>query len=85
MIITANNRVEAKTIAPHPLSAHPRVPATVREAVAAAFLRMRTDPTANALLKRVQMPDPIPADYARDYQPLEKYQLERYAVNIPPP
>lgn len=76
--------LETPGVASHPFSAHPRVPATVREAVTAAFLRMGANPTAKALLQRVQMPDPVSADYARDYQPLEKYHLERYVVNNPP-
>jgi hypothetical protein len=29
---------------------------------------------------RVQMPNPVPADYARDYKPLEKLNLEKYVV-----
>ena len=33
-----------------------------------------------ALLKAVQMGQPVPADYRRDYQALQELGLERYLV-----
>jgi phosphonate transport system substrate-binding protein len=41
---------------------------------------MANEPSMKALLDRVQMPNPVPADYARDYKPLEKLNLEKYVV-----
>lgn len=66
--------------APHPLSAHPRVPVNKREAIIAAILRMQKDADGARLLKAIQMPEPVRADYARDYAPLEKWQLQKYTV-----
>lgn len=66
--------------APHPLSAHPRVPADVRNAVQTAMLKMWADETGRGLLKNIQIHQPIPADYTRDYAPLEKLRLEQYFV-----
>ncbi len=71
---------ETPGVAPHPLSAHPRVSATQRKAVMTAILKLREDATAAPLLQAVQMAEPIVADYARDYQPLERLKLERYIV-----
>ncbi|MBP8307284.1 MAG: phosphate/phosphite/phosphonate ABC transporter substrate-binding protein, partial [Burkholderiaceae bacterium] len=72
--------METPGVAPHPLSAHPRVPARARQALADALLHLGTDPTGQALLKDIQMPRPVRADHARDYQPLELYKLEKYVV-----
>lgn len=69
---------ETPGVAPHPISAHPRVSPQNREAVTAALLRLAQDPAGQALLKEVLMPQPVRADYARDYQPLEKLRLDRY-------
>jgi phosphonate transport system substrate-binding protein len=67
-------------VASHPIAVHPRVPAAVQQAVAEAVLGLARDSGAQALLKPVSLSHPVPADYARDYQPLERYQLERYVV-----
>ena len=45
-----------------PLSAHPRVPPRVREAVAGAVLRMQHDDAGRALLDAVRLTDPVPTD-----------------------
>ena len=66
--------------APHPLSAHPRVPAPDRQAMVAAILRLGADPANRTLLQNVQLPQPVVADYRKDYQPLEKLGLEKYVV-----
>jgi phosphonate transport system substrate-binding protein len=70
--------METPAVAPHPLSPHPRVPPAVRQALQAAFERLGRDEAGKALLHEMLMPRPVKADYARDYQPLEKLQLERY-------
>jgi phosphonate transport system substrate-binding protein len=71
---------ETPPTAPHPFSAHPRVPKEVRDKVKRAILDMANEPNMKALLDKVQMPNPVPADYARDYKPLEKLNLEKYVV-----
>lgn len=70
--------METPGAAPHPLSAHPRVPAKVQQAVKAAMLKLASDAELGAAFKEVPMANPVEADQVRDYQPLEKYRLERY-------
>jgi phosphonate transport system substrate-binding protein len=65
---------------PHPLCAHPRIPAAVREAVTRAVLAMAKDEDGRAILKRSDLMQPVRASYARDYQPLEKLALQKYVV-----
>jgi phosphonate transport system substrate-binding protein len=72
--------VETPGVPPHPIAAHPRVPAKARNAVAMALVRMADDPAGQQLLKDIAMPRPVAADYARDYQPLERFRLDRYVV-----
>ena len=72
--------LETPGVPPHPLSAHPRVPRTARQAVMKAWLEMANDAAGQELLKGVQMPKPVRADYARDYLPLEKLGVEKYVV-----
>jgi ABC-type phosphate/phosphonate transport system substrate-binding protein len=67
--------------APHPLSAHPRVPERERESIIAAILRMQQDADGRESLKTVHILQPVRADYARDYAPLEKWQLHQYTVH----
>jgi phosphonate transport system substrate-binding protein len=59
-------------MAPHPVVAHPRVPASSAARIADAFLRLSRTPPGLALLRAVHMPRPVVADYARDYEPLER-------------
>jgi hypothetical protein len=56
------------------------VPLAVQQAVAAAVLALGRDRSAQALLKGVALANPVAADYARDFQPLERYRLEKYVV-----
>lgn len=70
--------METPGAAPHPLSAHPRVPTKVQQAVKAAMIKLASDAELNAVFKDVPMGNPVEADQARDYQVLEKYRLERY-------
>ena len=80
--VRADLRVLMQTpgVAPHPLAAHPRVPARVQNLVAEALLKLAADPAGQAMLKNVAMPAPQRADYTRDYKPLEQYKLEKYVV-----
>ena len=67
-------------LAPHPFSAHPRVPAALRRAVIEAVLKLAGDKVSRHILDEIQMPDPVRADYGRDYRVLEKLNLNRYFV-----
>lgn len=61
----------------HPLVAHPRVPREVRERVRQALLGMVGADAG--LLAGAELADPTLADFTRDYAPLERLGLERYA------
>jgi len=77
--------LETPGAAPHPLSAHPRVPEAVRRAVADSLLGMSTDIPGQAILKAIDMVAPVRADYAKDYRPLEKMGLDKYVVRAAKP
>jgi phosphonate transport system substrate-binding protein len=64
----------------HPLSAHPRVPAAVRESLIKAIQDMATQEAGRALLKVVQFNKPVRADFARDYESLARLNIDRYSV-----
>lgn len=67
-------------LVPHAFVGHPRVPAADREAVAAAMLRLAAKPENRDLFATSQIPEPVRADYARDYAPLESLNLDRFLV-----
>ena len=71
---------ETPGVASPPLVAHPRVPQEMRQAVTNTMLELGNDPAGQKLLAEIQLPKPIKADYARDYQPLEKLKLEKYVI-----
>ncbi|MDD2900742.1 MAG: phosphate/phosphite/phosphonate ABC transporter substrate-binding protein [Desulfuromonadaceae bacterium] len=58
-------------IAPHPLSAHPRVTLRVQEAVKKTILAIAASRDGAELLKSLRMAAPVAADYDRDYLNLE--------------
>jgi phosphonate transport system substrate-binding protein len=76
--------LETPGAAPHPLSAHPRVPARTQQLVAGALLALTSDAAGQGLLKEVFGAAPVRADYARDYRPLEQFKLEKYVVTDTP-
>ena len=49
---------------PHPVVAHPRVPAEVREKVRQAFLDMAATPEGQAMLAKIPMNQAVPAEQA---------------------
>jgi phosphonate transport system substrate-binding protein len=77
--------METPGVAPHPLSAHPRIPEAVRRLVTETLLGLAQDAAGQAMLKDIQMAAPVRADYARDYQPLEKFGLDKYVVRSTKP
>jgi phosphonate transport system substrate-binding protein len=69
---------ETPGTASHPLAAHPRVPEALRNKLSKTILAMAGDPSAKALLTNIQLPEPVEADFQRDYLPLKKLGLEKY-------
>lgn len=68
---------QTAALAPHPLSAHPRVPATMRRAVVQAVLRMAADKEGAERARAVGLAQPVTAEYVRDYRPLEAIRPEQ--------
>ncbi|MEW5789754.1 MAG: phosphate/phosphite/phosphonate ABC transporter substrate-binding protein [Pseudomonadota bacterium] len=64
----------------HPLAAHPRVPGADREKLAGALLALNREPAGRQLLAAVELDEVTPADFVRDYQPLQALRLDRYLV-----
>jgi len=64
----------------HPFSAARRVPMAIQAKVRAAFLQLASNPEGRTLLEAAQMPNPVPADHSRDYVPLNRLGLGRFAV-----
>ena len=71
---------ETPPSSPHPLCVHPRIPAALQQRFVDAVLRMDEDEEGRAVLKSIDLTKPIRANYARDYQALEKLQLERFRL-----
>lgn len=72
--------METPGAAPHPFSAHPRVPLALREAVRKALLKMGSDPAMRGAMEDIPWSKVVVADYERDYAPLDRLGLEKYAV-----
>lgn len=62
---------------PHPVAAHPRVPAAVRAKVQAALLALAESEAGRALLAEVPI-EQLMATSLRDYQPMTQWGIERY-------
>lgn len=75
---------ETPGVAPHPLSAHPRVDAGLRKAITDALVDLAGRPDGEALLRAVEIEGLVRADHGRDYAPLEAFRLERYVVRAQP-
>lgn len=71
-------------VAPHPVAAHPRVPAAIRHQVQQAMLGMARNPETQKLLDAILIKQPIPAEYERDYAPLEQLHFDRYMTPSTP-
>lgn len=63
----------------HPVAAHPRLPAKVRQAVQRAFLDMAASEDGSKLLRHVPMSEAV-ATSMQDYTPMGKWGLETYWV-----
>lgn len=71
---------ETPGVTPHPLAVHPRVPATVRDAVVEAVLELQETPEGLAMLAAIQLGEPVRVSYEDQYQILEDYHLEDFVV-----
>lgn len=63
----------------HPVAAHPRVPASVRETIRRVWLEMALDPAVRPLLAKIPMQQAV-ATGMQDYQPVTRLGLDRYWV-----
>jgi phosphonate transport system substrate-binding protein len=74
---------ETPKTASHPISAHPRVPDSIRKKVAQTILGYSNEPSGKDMLRKIQIPDPVAADYQRDYAPLKKMEamLKKYEAS----
>lgn len=70
---------KTQRIAPHPFTAHPRVPKAVRQKVYKAFVAMSKSEAGMAKLARIPINKLGPAQLA-DYKPLANMKLERFYV-----
>ena len=61
----------------HPLAAHQRVPAALREQVRKAFLYLSATPQGRELLGKIPMQEAVAAS-SEDYRPLRALKLESY-------
>jgi len=59
--------LETEKIAPHPLSAHPRVPKKLQKAMTDALLALDRSDQGRKLLEAVKLSQPVKADFKRDY------------------
>lgn len=66
--------------ASHPFAADKRIPAEFRAKVGETILRMAKDPKYTNMLKNIQLPVPVQANYAQDYAPLQALGLEKFVV-----
>ena len=80
--LNLSNRVkviyETPPVAAHPVAAHPRVAPHIQAALKSALLTYLKGHPAYA--KAIQLPDPIIADYQRDYAPLEQLDLDEFVA-----
>lgn len=63
----------------HPIAAHPRVPAAVRDRLQRALLDMARSEAGRQWLREIPMGNMIPTTIS-DYQPMSKWGLESYWV-----
>ena len=69
--------LETREIPSHPLSAHPRVPSSVRAAVKKAVLAIGAAPEGAAFLGNVWLASPVATDYEKDYQALDELDVKK--------
>jgi phosphonate transport system substrate-binding protein len=72
---------ETPAVAAHPISVHPRVPSEVQRAVQEGIIALAADPSGRRILGQLELSEPVAADFARDYQALERLGLEQYVAD----
>ncbi len=70
---------ETRRTPPHPIAAHPRVPADIREKVQTAILEMAATPEGAEMLAGIPIREAIVTELT-DYQDLGEWGLENYFV-----
>lgn len=71
---------ETSAYTPHPIAAHPSVPAAVRERFLKAIFKLTQDDEGRKLLDGINLNKPQTVTYAKHYKPLESLQLEKFLV-----
>lgn len=64
----------------HPVIASPKLPSALQDKILASFITLAKTEQGRALLAGVQMSDPIPVTYQKDYRSLEQLGLEKLVV-----
>jgi phosphonate transport system substrate-binding protein len=67
-------------LSPHPVAVHPRVPEAVRNKIIETLLSLAANPETKSVMRNIQIPNPIGADYDVDYAPLEALGIEKYVI-----
>lgn len=71
---------ETQRVAPHPISAHPRVPEEDRRVVQQALLNMSKEPAGQKLLNAIPIKEAVKADFS-DYEIMLDWGLDNYWVS----
>ena len=62
---------------PHPFSANSTISPDIRAAITQAIINLNADDSGKALLKGVQLNDPMRVNYMTNYEPIEKLGFEK--------
>ncbi|VAW68113.1 hypothetical protein MNBD_GAMMA09-2427 [hydrothermal vent metagenome] len=71
---------ESPSTITHAIVAHPDVPAEVRESVQKTILSLTESEEGKVMLRHIFLPQPVAADFKRDYKPLKSLKLDSYVV-----
>ena len=69
---------ETEEFAAHPFSASKKLPKQEIQRIQEAWLNIRQDKDQASILEKINLPHPIPANYARDYAGIKKLDLQKY-------
>lgn len=64
----------------HPVIASPKISLATKEQIFQGFLALTKTEQGRALLENVQLKEPIPVSYQKDYRPLERLNLDKLVV-----
>ncbi len=68
--------------ASHPIAAHLRVPAQLRKSVEKAIVKIAADPKNKEMMNKINMSEPVGADYQKDYERLSHLGLDKYFESV---